>query len=279
MNGGRIEQAAAIHHHHEVGERHRLLLAVGDVDEGEAELGLDPLQLGPHPHPQERVEGRERLVEEQDLGAGDEGAGERHALLLAAGELGRHPLGEVGHLHEVEHGERPRAALGLAHAPHLQAEGDVVAAIEVGEQGVALEHHRGAALRRRGVAHRARADDHVAGGHRLVAADHPQGRGLAAARGAEQAAIGAGADLEVDAVHGNRAAVALGQADQLDIHASLPRPAQQGTGQPRAGRAGTSPSRPSAAVRPAPSGRSPAPGPGRPSRGRPARPPRRARWS
>ncbi len=212
----------AVHHHHEIGQRHRLLLAVGDVDEGEAELGLDALQFRPHPHPQERVEGRERLVEEEHLGAGDEGAGERHPLLLAPRELGRQALGEVGHLHEVEHGERLRPPLGLADAAHPQAEGDVVPAVEMREQGVALEHHRGAALGRRRVAHRLGADDHVAGRDRLVPADHPQGRGLAAARGAEQAAIGPRPDLQVDAVHRHGLAVALGQPDQLDIHAILP---------------------------------------------------------
>ena len=36
---------------------------------------------------------------------------------------------------------------------------DVVAAIEVGKQGVALEHHRRSALGGRGVAHRARHPD------------------------------------------------------------------------------------------------------------------------
>jgi hypothetical protein len=34
---------ARVHDHHQVGERHRLLLRVGDVDEGDAELALDRL--------------------------------------------------------------------------------------------------------------------------------------------------------------------------------------------------------------------------------------------
>ena len=32
--------AAAVHHHNHIGERHRLFLAVGDVDEGNAEFAL-----------------------------------------------------------------------------------------------------------------------------------------------------------------------------------------------------------------------------------------------
>ena len=55
--------------HDEVGERHRLVLAVGDVDEGDAELLLQALQLGAHLDAQERIERRERLVEQQDLRA------------------------------------------------------------------------------------------------------------------------------------------------------------------------------------------------------------------
>ena len=80
---------AVVHDHDQVGERHRLFLAVGDVDEGDAELALEALQLGAHLDAQERVERRQRLVEEQDRRIGDQRAGQRHALLLAAGELRR----------------------------------------------------------------------------------------------------------------------------------------------------------------------------------------------
>jgi hypothetical protein len=52
---GLLDQAV-VHHHHQIGERHRLLLAVGDVDEADAELGLQALQLVAHAHAQERIE-------------------------------------------------------------------------------------------------------------------------------------------------------------------------------------------------------------------------------
>ena len=79
--------AAVVHDDDEVGECHRLVLAVGDVQEGDAELLLQALELGAHPDPQKRVERRERLVEQEYLRLGDERAGERDALLLPAGEL------------------------------------------------------------------------------------------------------------------------------------------------------------------------------------------------
>ena len=52
------------------------------------------LQLAAHAQPQELVERRQRLVEEEHAGIGDQRAGERDALLLAAGKLRRHAVGE-----------------------------------------------------------------------------------------------------------------------------------------------------------------------------------------
>ena len=206
-----------VHHHHEVGERERLVLAVGDVDEGNAEPPLQPPQLGAHAHAQERVERRQRLVEQQDLRMGDERARQRDALLLAAGELGGDALGEGRHGDELEKLHRLLAPLRLVDAAHLQREGDVVDAIEMREQRVALEHHRRAALGRRQVGDVGVADQDVAFADRLVAGDHPQGRGLAAARGAEQTAIAVGGHAQVDRVDRERRAVALADADEFEI--------------------------------------------------------------
>ena len=47
------------------------------------------LELDPHLHAQLGVEVRERLVEQEDLGVADDGAAERDALALTAGELAR----------------------------------------------------------------------------------------------------------------------------------------------------------------------------------------------
>ena len=80
----RLLDDPVVHHHDQIGERHRLLLGVSDVDEADPELALQPSKLSAHANPQERVQGRERLVEQQDPGIGDEGAGERDALLLSA---------------------------------------------------------------------------------------------------------------------------------------------------------------------------------------------------
>ena len=61
--------------------------------------------LLPELQPALRIEAGGRLVEEQQLGVADQGAGDRQALLLAAGELAD---ARVALLLQGERGERPR---------------------------------------------------------------------------------------------------------------------------------------------------------------------------
>ena len=67
--GAHLLDHAGVHHRDGVGHRHGLLLVVGDVDEREADLGLDPLELDLHRAAQLEVERAQRLVEQQHLGA------------------------------------------------------------------------------------------------------------------------------------------------------------------------------------------------------------------
>ena len=78
-----------------VGQRHRLLLVVGDVNEGGADALLDRLQLVLHLAAQLEVERAQRLVEQQHGRFDHQRPGERHALPLAAGELMRRLLERV----------------------------------------------------------------------------------------------------------------------------------------------------------------------------------------
>ena len=67
----------------------RLVDVVGDEHDRLVELALQPeelaLQLGPH----DRVDRAERLVHQQDVRVGGEGAGDADALLLTTGQLRR----------------------------------------------------------------------------------------------------------------------------------------------------------------------------------------------
>ena len=87
LGDGDLLDDAAVHDRDPVGHRQRLLLVVGDVDERDPDLLLDPLELDLQALAELQVERAERLVEEQDLRQVDDGAGESDALLLAAGEL------------------------------------------------------------------------------------------------------------------------------------------------------------------------------------------------
>src|SRR5207237_9222415 len=116
----RLLDASTIHQYNEIGKRHRLVLAVRDMDKRDAELLLQTLELSAHADAQERVERGERLIEQKDLGLGHQGARERDALLLPAGELRRKALGVALHVDQLEQFERGRAPLELGDAAHLE---------------------------------------------------------------------------------------------------------------------------------------------------------------
>src|SRR5271165_2873945 len=75
---------AFIHYDDEVGQCQGFVLAMGYMDKGDPELALKALQLFPHTNAQKRVERRERLVEQQNMGVAYQGAGECDTLLLPA---------------------------------------------------------------------------------------------------------------------------------------------------------------------------------------------------
>ena len=115
----------AAHDGDPVAHRQRLLLVVGDVDERDPDLDLDPLQLDLERLAELQVERAERLVEEEHVGPVDEGPGERDALLLAARQLVRLALVVAGEVDEVERLADAPLRLGLLDALPAEPEGDV----------------------------------------------------------------------------------------------------------------------------------------------------------
>ena len=80
-----LADPAACQHHDAAGQRHRLDLVMGHVDHGRVRHRLFQLRdLDPRRHAQGRVEVRERLVEQIDLGIAHDGPPDGHALALAA---------------------------------------------------------------------------------------------------------------------------------------------------------------------------------------------------
>src|SRR6185503_1616449 len=132
------------HQRHAVAHAHRLLGVVGNDDRGGTRLMQDGERLLAHFFPKSRVETRERLVHQKHARAGRDGAGERHALLLAAGEDMRIFVGIVGEADAIQ--RRMSLGLGFAASKRSQPEGGIVEDREMGKEREVLEHQPDAPL-------------------------------------------------------------------------------------------------------------------------------------
>ena len=218
-----LHDLAGVHHPDAGGERHRLLLVVGDDDEGDPEPLLDVDELELRLLAQLLVERPERLVEQEQLRLLDQAPRQRHPLPLPARELVRLAVGELRELHQLQHLGDLRRRLVAPHPVAQQPVGDVLLDRHVREQRVGLEHHVGRPLVGRQPGHVLPVDLDAPEGRRLEAREHPEQRRLAAARAAEQAEQLALPDVEADVVDGDEVAELLG--DLLDAHERrVPRP-------------------------------------------------------
>lgn len=148
-----LVDVACVHHRDPVAHRQRLLLVVGHVDERDPDLALNAFELELHHLAQLEVECAERFVEQQRAGIVDQCPGQRHALLLAAGQLGGSALGEVGQPHDLQQlvdALADRAfSVGLVHLPAARPVGDVVPHRHVRKQRIVLKDRVHVALVRR----------------------------------------------------------------------------------------------------------------------------------
>mgnify|MGYP000659440099 CR=1 FL=1 len=168
------------------------------------------------------VEPVEGLVQEQQVGAAHER--ERQAKALPHAE-------RVGlHAAMIERVESHEAEQVVRHPPRARHAERERLAHEVVARGETLQHARaldegadaGEALRRGAAALGAAEEDDLARRRARQAADHLHGGRLARAVLAHEAVDVAGGDGHVQVVHGQLAAVALGEAARLDdVHAEL----------------------------------------------------------
>jgi hypothetical protein len=94
-----LDYLARAHDDDPIGNRQGLGLIVGDVDGREPHLLLQPPQLRAHFPAQFGVQIGERLIEQTRLGVAGDGAGDSHALLLAARKPRCRPLRKTRKLH------------------------------------------------------------------------------------------------------------------------------------------------------------------------------------
>src|SRR5262245_31333517 len=172
---------ARVHHSDAVAQGERLCLVVRDVNEGNAEATLQGMQFFLELLAQLEVQRAERLVQQQYLRLIDNGAGEGHALLLAAGDLRWNTIGQrrdFGHFH---HAADARCDLSLGQAFHSQAECDVVINVQVREQRVRLKDGIDGATVRGNVAYVRARDLDVTSVRMIQPGNDPEQCGFAAA--------------------------------------------------------------------------------------------------
>ena len=107
------------------------------------------------------------------------------------------PIGKFRQPDLLDHGIGSLAPFLRAHATHAQGESDIITNVQMRKQCVGLEHHRGAPLDRREADDVVTANQNLAVGRILMTGDHAQDRCLAAAGGAQEAAIGAVGNLRL----------------------------------------------------------------------------------
>ena len=134
------------------------------------------------------VEVTGRLIREDQLRAGDDGASDGHALLLTAGELLREVVGAVADGHSLHNFRDLLLALGSADVQVAKRQFDVLIHIEFVDEVEALEHKAYVALAELGAlllleASHLGVEQLVAAARRVVQqTQNVQQRGLAAAR-------------------------------------------------------------------------------------------------
>ncbi|MNL09553.1 hypothetical protein D3C87_1303190 [compost metagenome] len=131
------------------------------------------------------VEVRERLVEQQEAWLHDNGARQRHALLLPAGQLPRHAVHQAGKITDFKRMGDAARALVLRDLLHLQAETEIFGNRHMREKRIGLKNHGDVTRFRRRLIDTLAAQPDFASRRLADAGEDAQKRGLAAARGAE----------------------------------------------------------------------------------------------
>ncbi|MNS63523.1 hypothetical protein D3C72_966190 [compost metagenome] len=194
LRRGVLLDLAVVHHGDAVGHQHGFVLIVRDHQRGDAEVALQLAQLGAQMLADAGVEGGHRFVEQQQRRCRRQSAGQRDALLLAAGQLAGVLFLAAGEADQFEH-----LADALAHfvAPAAsKAVGNIRLDGQIGEQCVGLEQNPVVAGLRGEVRDIAIAEVQLAAVLLFQTGDATQQRGLAAARRAEQAHQLTGGDVE-----------------------------------------------------------------------------------
>ena len=172
-----------------------------------------------------RSSARQRLVQQQHLGAVHQCPGDGHPLLLAAGECLRPPVLKALQADGFQHFHDPLFDFRLRQLLHPQAESNVFKHVQMREQGILLENRVDLPLIGRNVINPHTVEQDVSRRGRRETSDDPQCGGLAAPTGPKQCEELFAVDIQIDVIE-NRLVVEchaeIPQANQLFGHVSSP---------------------------------------------------------
>jgi hypothetical protein len=135
-----LDDPAVLDDHQPVGEHHRVQRIVGDQQSAALVPGEVLAEFGAHVERRTGVQGGQWFVQQEYVGFGGEGADQRDALGLAAGQGPWSAARLVGQPHGVQPLRRLGAGEALVHATSAQPERDVLQRAQVVEQQVVLKH-------------------------------------------------------------------------------------------------------------------------------------------
>ncbi len=180
---------------------------MGHVDDGDAKPLVNVLDLQLHLLAQLFVQRAQRLVHEHKRGLEHERPGERHPLLLTAGQLVGPAPAKPAQLDDIQNARHLRPDLLFRDAPHFQRKCQVLFHGHVGEQGIALKHHADVAFVRWKTAHGPAVDLDIAARRRFEAGEHHQDRRLARSRWPEEGQEFALANVQIQVADDQRLSV------------------------------------------------------------------------
>ena len=120
-----------------------------DINSGDTEFIMQAADFEAHFLPQIGIEVRERFIQQQHGGFHDNGAGQRHALLLAAGKLGRVAPGQMAHFYHIQNFTNAALDFIAGQFAEREAEADILRHRHIRPDGIGLENHGHAAPFRR----------------------------------------------------------------------------------------------------------------------------------
>ena len=159
---------------------------MGDVQRGDIKLLLQLADLVAHAATQVGVEVTQRLIKQQHFRLEDQRAGQRHALLLPAGDLIDKAVFESFQIHHRQRLFDAGFQLCARYAEHFQAITDILSQRHMREQGIGLKHHTDIALLNRAMGDVFAINENLPFARFFQPGNQAQNSGFAAAGRAEQ---------------------------------------------------------------------------------------------